>query len=79
MLPQRVLFHGVLLQWNPLYGHPFNTVSFVPTKSSYIFSYISPVDTDNGLFSVTLVTHSRTKLTSLYGHRINYLMFSPHG
>ena len=37
----------------PLYGHPFNTdtrflrtVLFVPTKSLYIFSYISPLNTD---------------------------------
>ena len=39
----------------PLYGHPLNTdtrfirtVSFVPTKSSYIFSKINPLYTDTG-------------------------------
>jgi len=38
---------------NPLYGHPLNTdnpilrtVSFSPTKSSYIFSKINPLITD---------------------------------
>ena len=43
-----------LIQWNPLYGHPLNTdtrilrtVSFAPTKSSYIFSKINPlINTD---------------------------------
>ena len=46
--------------WNdysgtPLYGHPLNTdthfiqtVSFVPTKSSYVFSKINPLYTDTG-------------------------------
>ena len=38
---------------SPLYGHPLNTdtrilqtVSFVPTKSSYIFTKIYPLNTD---------------------------------
>lgn len=38
------------------------TVSFVPTKSSYIFSY-----THKGHFSVSLVTNSHISSTPLYG------------
>ena len=44
-----------LYSGTPLYGHPLNTdtrfirtVSFVPTKSSYIFSKINPLYTDTG-------------------------------
>ena len=46
---------GFIIQWNPFYGHPLNadacflrTVSFVPAKSSYIFSKINPLYTDTG-------------------------------
>ena len=45
----------ILLQWNPLYGHPLDTdarillpVLFVPTKSSYILYKTKSVNTDNG-------------------------------
>ena len=49
------------------------TVSFVPTKSWYIFSKITrfirtPVNTDNGHFSVSRVTNSHILSTPLYGH-----------
>ena len=44
-----------LYSGTPLYGHPLNTdtrivrtVSFVPTKMSYIFTKINPLNTDTG-------------------------------
>ena len=64
----------------PFYGHPLNTdtrfiwtLSFVPTKSSYIFSKLAlfirtPVNTDNGHFSGSRVTNSHILSTPLYGH-----------
>ena len=64
----------------PPYRNPLNTdsrtlqtVSFVPTKSSHIFSKIIrliqiPVNTDNGHFPVSRVTNSHTSSTPLYGH-----------
>ena len=44
--------------------------SFVPSKSSRIFSRLlrTPVNTDNGHFSVSRVTNSYTSSTPLYGH-----------
>ena len=61
----------------PLYGHPLNTdtpilrtVSFVPEKSSYISLKLTrllrtPVNTDNGHFSVSRLTNSYTSSTPI--------------
>ena len=38
------------------------------TKILYIFRKITPVNTDNGHFSLSRMTNSRTSSTSLYGH-----------
>ena len=77
--------HGeILLQWSPALRTPAftRTVSFVPTKSSHIFSKITPlirtpVNTDNGHFSVSRVTNSHILSTSLYGHWLSaHCLFS---
>ena len=53
------------------------TVSFVPTKSSYIFSKFNPLYTDNGHFSVSRVTNSHILSTPLYGHWLSaHCLFS---
>ena len=71
--------HGeILLQWSPA----LRTVSFVPTKSSHIFSKITPlirtpVNTDNGHFSVSRVTNSHILSTPLYGQWLSaHCLFS---
>ena len=68
----------------PLYGHLLNTdtpvlrtVSLVPTKTSHTFSLKltrlirTPVNTDNGNFSVPRVTNSYILSTPLYGHYLS--------
>ena len=73
----------------PLYGHPLNTdtrilrtVSFVQTKSSNISLKLTrlmwtPVNTDNGHFSVSRVTNSHTLSTPLFGHSLSvFCLFS---
>ena len=51
--PRDQSLSDLLYSGTPLYGHPLNTdtrilrtVSFVPTKLSYIFSKINPLNTD---------------------------------
>jgi len=64
----------------PLYGYLYiteRTISFVPTKSSYIFSKINPLNTDTGHFSVFLGTKSHKTSTSMYGHLLSmHCLFS---
>ena len=56
------------------------TVSFVPTKSSYIFCKINPLNTDNGHFSVSGVTNGQPRFTdsgylhTVYFHCNNYVI-----
>ena len=76
--PTTLLEIAVYYSGTPLCGHPLNTdtrvqqiVSFVSTKSSYIFSKINPHNTDNGHFSVSQVTNFHISSTPLYGHWFN--------
>ena len=46
------------------YTRILRTLSFVPTKSSYIFSKINQLNTDTGHFFVSRVTNSHTSIVN---------------